>query len=138
SHLVNFMRSHASGFFIERLAQQNKISSQTSPSLSDKESELTGFLLNEVINEAQNRQLPLIILNIPVISNGEVISNLPMDRLHVDPSSVHIVDVNKAVYSSHDIDELSYEKDSHPKPLAHQLIGKWLRAFIQQNFWHST
>ena len=138
SHLVNFIRNRASGFFIERLAQQNNISSQTSPSLSAQESELTALLLNEVINEARQHQLPLVLLNIPVISKGEVIGNFPIDRLHVDPSFVHVVDVNNTVYSRYTHDELSYEKDSHPKPFTHQLIARWLAAFIEQKIWHSS
>ncbi|MDR4484987.1 MAG: hypothetical protein R3B95_17570 [Nitrospirales bacterium] len=138
SHLVNFLRNHASGFFIKRLAQKNNISSQTSPLLSAQESELTGLLLNKVISEAQQHKLPLVILNIPVIRNDAVISNFPKDRVNIDPSFVHLVDVNKAVYSAHDLDKLSYEKDSHPKPFAHQQIGLWLGDFIRQKIWSSS
>ena len=137
SHLVNFIRNRVSGFFIEQLAKQNNISSQTSRTLSGQEAELTGLLVDEVISEVRQHQLPFLILNIPLISKGEVISNLPTDRLHIDPSFVHIVDVKSAVYSTHEHEELSYAKDSHPKPFAHQLIGRWLATFIQQEIWLS-
>lgn len=135
SHLVNFIRNRASGFFIGQLAQQNSISSQTSQVLSQPEEELTMLLMDEMMREVEQHRVPLLILNIPVVSKGNIISNFPGKRIREHASNVHIMDVNDTIYSRHGLSELSYEKDSHPRPFAHELIGKEVADFIQSKVW---
>lgn len=135
SHLVNFVRNRFSGFFIDRLAQQNQISSQTSRTITPSEAELTGLLLNEVRSELQSRHIPLIVLNVPLVKDGELISNLPIDRMTYGPPYSFVADVGKEIYPLYPLAQLAYEKDAHPKPLAHRLIGEELARFIQAKIW---
>ncbi len=139
SHVLNFVRNHLSGFFIERLARQNGISSQTSSALTADESELTALLLAQVMRETADHDVPLVLLNIPLVYQGEVIDNLPRHRLPpLDPARHHLVNVGRVVYRDHAPEQLSYERDSHPKAYAHRLIGEWLAHFIQTNIWKSA
>jgi hypothetical protein len=132
SHLVNFVRNRFSAFFSEQLTQQNRLNEKTTGTLSTQELELTSLLLNEMISEAGRRRVPLVTLNIPLISEGEVVANLPSDRLAGDQSS-YVVDVARDIYGLERLDLLSYEKDCHPKPFAHRLIGEKLAEFVRAN-----
>lgn len=132
SHLVNFVRNRFSAFFSEQLTQQNRLNSKTTGILSPLESELTSLLLSEVVSEAARRHIPLVTLNIPLISEGEIVTNLPSDRL-VGNQSSYILDVAREMYGSERLDLLSYDKDCHPKPFAHRLIGEKLAEFVRLN-----
>ncbi len=137
SHFVNFIRNRLSGFFIKQLAQQNSISSQTSQVLSPLETELTVLLINEMIKEVQQQHhVPLLILNIPLIAKGQIVDNFPESRIREDAAlSVHVLAVKDIAYAGHALGDLSYEKDAHPKPLGHELIGKGVAAFIENRVW---
>ncbi|MGB8338258.1 MAG: GDSL-type esterase/lipase family protein, partial [Burkholderiales bacterium] len=131
SHIVNFLRGRASGFFLNRLAQQNQISTQTSRIITPVEAELTGLLLNEVESELERKQIPLIVLNVPLVMNGEIISNLPLDRVAFKEPQSFLLDLGKTIYLRYPLAQMAYEKDVHPTPLAHGLIGEELAKFIQ-------
>lgn len=135
SHLVNFVRNRLSGYFTERLADQNNISSKTTSALTHDEAELTTVLLNEVVDESRKHDLPLIILNIPLIADGELIDNFPGGQIDAIGNSLHVIHADNAIYAGHTFDTMSYKKDSHPKPLAHKLIGEYLAHFIQFEIW---
>lgn len=130
SHLVNFVRNRFSAFFADQLAQQNRLNEKTTSTLSTQESQLTSMLLDEFISEAATRHLSMVILNIPLISDGEIVTNLPADPLERN-ESVFVINVARDIYGSEPLQLLSYEKDSHPKPFAHALIGEKLAEFVR-------
>jgi len=134
SHLLNLIRNRFSAYFTEKLAHENRIGTETTDVLTPEEAQLTRELLNAVIAEARSRRTPLIILNVPLVENGKLISNLPITGLQTDSERVTILDMRKDVYETHPLTELSYEKDSHPKPYGHRLIGERLAQVIQQRF----
>jgi len=138
SHVVNFVRNQMSGFFIEQLGRQHHISSQTSETLTPKESELTGLLLTRAIVEVSERHVPLIIVNIPLVHQGTLIDNIPRHLLPQQDSVplYHLMDAKNAIYASYPLTDLSYGKDAHPTPYAHRLIGDWLSQFIKHDLWH--
>lgn len=136
SHVVNFVRSQASAFFIEYLACKNRGNSDIYPILSPSEREVTELLVRAVHRTTAERGIPLVVLNIPVILKGQVIQNVLKDTIGPKDSSVLVLDVQKTVYDGHPLSELSYAEDSHPKPLAHRLIGEALARVIQTKLWH--
>lgn len=133
SHVVNFIRNRASGFFIHRLAQDNQISSQTSRTITAAEAELTTLLLQELMADLKQRRIPLIVLNIPLIREGEMIGNLPLENLQFEPPDSYLFDVGEEIYDGQSFSVLSYEKDSHPRPHAHRLIGEKLSVLIKSD-----
>lgn len=130
SHVVNFLRNVASGFFQRKLGAQESMASTTPDQLTAEESELTAALINEIAFETTRHGAKFILLNIPVVINGHTIDNLPRHLIN-GPDSILNIDVGKEVYAGHSIDDLSYAKDSHPKPLAHQLIADYLADYIK-------
>lgn len=134
SHLVNFIRNRFSAYYTEKLAHQNRIGTETTDVLTPEEEQLTQYLLNAVIAETRSHRIPLIILNVPLVAEGKIISNLPMEGLQTDGEWATVLDMKKDVYETHLLTELSYEKDSHPKPYGHRLIGERLAGVIQDRF----
>lgn len=134
SHLVNFVRNRASAFFTERLAQQNRISAETRDLLAPEEERLTRHLLNAVIAETRGARIPLIIVNVPLVAEGKIVSNLPMEGLQTDGEWAMVLDMKQDIYEKHPAADLAYEKDAHPKPYGHQLIGERLAEVIQSRF----
>ena len=132
SHVVNFLRNVASGFFQRRLGAQESMASTTPDQLTAEESELTAALINEVASETTRHGAKFILLNIPVVVNGHTIDNLPRPRINGLDSFLYI-DVSKEPYAGHSIKDLYYAKDSHPKPLAHQLIADYLADYINKH-----
>jgi len=132
SHALNFIRNQVSGFFIEQLARQNNISSQTSSTLTHEESELTALLLERMVAEVSAHRVPMLVLNIPVIERGQFIDNFPKERplRQSIADRVYVIDVKKTIYEGHALRDLSYEKDAHPTPYAHRIIGRWLSNFV--------
>lgn len=137
SHVVNFLRNVASGFFQRRLGGQEGMASTTPDQLTAEESELTAALINEVASETTRHGAKFILLNIPVAVNGDTIDNLPRHLIN-GPDSVLNIDVGKEVYAGYSTDDLSYAKDSHPKPLAHQLIANYLAGYIKKHVLSGT
>jgi hypothetical protein len=41
-------------------------------------------------------------------------------------------------YTGHALEDLYYAKDSHPKPLAHQLIAECLADYVKRNFFSAS
>ena len=134
SHVVNFFRNRVSAFFTGQLAQQNGISTETKEVLTSHEAQLTRYLLDAVIAETGNHHIPLVILNVPLVADGNIISNLPTEGLRADGESVMVLDLKTDIYAMHPVAALSYEKDSHPKPFAHRLIGERLAEEIEKRF----
>ena len=132
SHLANLLRSQVSKHFIRKLAEENKVPSQTSKTPTKEQMTLTKALLDEIEGELEHRGIPLLILNIPLFHKGDIIDNFPADRLRDHSSNTVIIHVKDQIYHSHSTQDLSYEKDSHPTPLAHRLIAEFLRTIIPQ------
>lgn len=132
SHVVNFIRNRFSGYFIRRLGEQRGIASETSNVLTSDQIKLTSLLLDAVIAETGARQVPLIILNIPLLHEGRAIKNLPIEHL---PKTVlvEIVDVEDQIYAGHSVQDISYRQDAHPRPLGHKLIADWLSQSIRSS-----
>lgn len=135
SHVLNFLRSRASAFFIDYLARKNQVNSDISSVLSPTEREMTELLIRAVRQTTADRGVPLLILNIPVVLKGKVIGNYPQDALGTENHSAIVLDVLKTVYEGHPLDDLSYVEDSHPKPMAHRLIGEAVAGLVQNKFW---
>lgn len=138
SHVVNFIRNRASGFFINRLAQENQISSQTSKNMTAAEAELTTLLLQELMADLKQHRIPLIVMNIPLIREGEMIENLPLENLKFESPNSYLFDVGGKIYEGLSFSALSYEKDSHPRPHAHRLIGEKLSELIKRDVLRSS
>lgn len=134
SHLLNFIRSQFSSYYTKKLGRENKIKSTTPRVLSKKQMELTAALINEFISELNNNKLPLIILNIPLISQGRTFTNLPKELIKSDKFT-YLIDVKEEIYSGHSLEKISYKKDRHPKPFGHQLIAEWLESFVKKKIW---
>jgi hypothetical protein len=135
SHVVNFVRSRLSAFFLDYLGRANRTSSEISSVLTPEEAQLTGLLLQEVARVAHEREVPLVILNIPVILKGQVIENFPTSVARLNQEFPVVVDVAREVYASHSTEELSYREDSHPRPYGHRLIGEELARIVSQRVW---
>lgn len=132
SHVVNFFRNIASGFFQGRLGAQENMTSTTPERLTDEQSELTGALIREVASETVRAGVGFILLNIPVMVDGRTIDNLPRQLID-GPKAIPHINVNKEIYVDRAIGDLYYAKDSHPKPVAHQLIADYLTDYITKN-----
>lgn len=130
SHLVNFVRNRASGYIVEKLADQNQVAAETSSTLTEREAVLTAALLNELTHELAQHGIPLVILNIPLVVEREVIQNLPVERLRRISCSPYVIDVAATIYRDHALETLSYKNDAHPTRLGHKLIADWLAPFI--------
>ena len=130
SHLVNLMRSRVSKHLIWKLAEENNIPAQTSKASTKEQMALTTALLQEMEVELENHGIPLMILNIPLIHNGEIIDNYPANHLRDHSINTVTIQVKEQIYMSHPAQDLSYEKDSHPTPHAHSLIAEFLRTII--------
>ena len=130
SHLLNFFRHFFSSYFQKKLGKENEFKSTNPKVLTPEQSSLTASLINQIIKDVGRRELPLIILNIPLISDGEMFSNLPENQIELK-DNVHLIDVKECIYADHHHDELSYPLDCHPKPYAHKLIGDWCAKFIE-------
>jgi hypothetical protein len=134
SHLLNFVRSRFSAFFIRRLGKKHNVSSTVPTTLDQEQTNLTASLLNEIIAEVGKCKLPLVILNIPNIHSDNSFSNLPCDLIDIN-TSVQLVDVDKQIYSGYSRDDISYKKDCHPKPFGHKLKAEWLESFVKEKIW---
>jgi len=137
SHLVNFARNTASGFFQKRLGAQQNMPSTTPSQLTFEEIELTARLIKQIASETAQHGAKFILLNIPVVVKGEIIDNLPK-RLDDGMASLFTINATDDVYAGHSMTELYYEKDAHPKPLAHRLIADSLAVFIKRHFLGGT
>jgi len=136
SHVMNFVRSRFSAFFMDRLGKKYQSSVEIKPELTPTERVLTESLIKEILQTATVEQgVPLVILNIPVILDNRVIQNFPVEALDQTDVSTLLVDVEHAIYNEHRLDELSYPNDAHPKPLAHRLIGEELARVVRARFW---
>jgi lysophospholipase L1-like esterase len=135
SHVVNLVRSRLSAFFLDYLGRANRTSSEISSVLTSEEAQLTGLLLQEVARVADERGVPLVILNIPVILKGQVIENFPASVFQLNQEFPMVVAVAREVYASHSTEELSYREDSHPRPYGHRLIGEELARVVSQRVW---
>ncbi len=136
SHLLNFVRSRFSAFFMDYLGKKHQSSIDIHPVLSPTEDALTTSLLREVRRTAVMMQgVPLVVLNIPVILDGHPIQNFPEQAFDATDPAVAVIDVERTVYRGHAVSELSYPNDAHPKPFAHRLIGAALAQTIQGRFW---
>lgn len=134
SHLVNFVRNRFSAFFTQKLAQDNQIGIETTDLLAPGEAQLTRSLLNAFIDETRGHRVPLVIVNVPLVADGKIISNFPAEGLQIDREWMMVVDMKNEVYETHPVADLSYEKDAHPKPYGHRLIGERLAEVIQNKF----
>lgn len=135
SHLINFLRNSLSYYFITKLAEESNLDPSTSPKkLTEKEATLTVALIEQMYKELNKNNIPLIVLNIPVLQLGEVYSNFPDELINSQVNSV-VVDVNKQIFDGYAPNDLYYIVDCHPKPLGHQLIAEWLETYIKRNLW---
>ncbi|BCA57127.1 hypothetical protein W02_42670 [Nitrospira sp. KM1] len=130
SHVVNFIRDRLSMYFTRRLGEQQDIQSESSTTLTREQTELTSRLLRAVSDETTRREIPLIVLNIPLYGKTELTQNMPPGALP-DSSLIDNVDVAENIYEGHSVEEIQYKKDGHPKPFAHALIADWLAAFVR-------
>lgn len=135
SHVVNFVRSRLSAFFLDYLGRANRTSSEISSVLTSEEAQLTELLLQEVARVADERGVPLVILNIPVILKGQMIENFPASVVQLNQKFPVVVAVEREVYAGHSTEELSYREDSHPRPYGHRLIGEELARIVNQRVW---
>ena len=135
SHVVNFIRARLSAFFMDRLGRQNQTSTEIRSDLTPGERMLTEALLQEVYRVTwAERRVPLIVLNIPVVLGGRLIQNFPSQGLGRESEAVEVIDIAQTVYRGLGMDDLSYRHDSHPKPMAHELIGEELARVIERHF----
>ncbi len=133
SHLLNFVRARLSAFFMDRLGRQYQTSTEIRSELTPGERLLTEAVLRDVYRSTWvERGLPLVVLNIPVVLEGRVIQNFPVQRLAESGDLVEVVDVSRSVYQGRSLQDLSYQHDSHPKPQAHRLIGEELAGAIER------
>ncbi len=135
SHLVNLIRNRFSAYFVQSLAEQHRISFDVQERVSDQERIVTAALIRALARETDGRGIPLVILNMPVLAEGRRVANYPREAVGELPRSVTVVDVGAAIYGDRSAGELSYAKDSHPKPLAHRLIGDALASLVHERFW---
>lgn len=132
SHFVNFVRRRFSKFFARKLARDSNIDTVQSV-LSEETAALTAAVVDEFIRTVEEANIPLIILDIPYISSdGVVFSNLPVERLHMSERAT-LVDVRTEIYGDRAIEDISYKKDCHPKPLGHRIIAEWIENHILEN-----
>ena len=131
------MRNVASGFFQRRLGARENTASTTPDQLTAEESELTAALINALASETARHGARFILLNIPVVVKGTTINNLQRHLINRSDSILYI-DVGKETYAGHSIEDLYYAKDSHPKPLAHQLIADYLVDYIKKDVLSGT
>jgi lysophospholipase L1-like esterase len=134
SHLMNFVRNRFSAIFTQKLARENRIGIETTDLLTPDEAQLTQFLLNAFIAETRSHRVPLMIVNVPLVAEGKLISNFSAEELQTDREWMMVVDMKKDVYETHPVTDLSYEKDAHPTPYGHRLIGERLAEVIQSRF----
>jgi hypothetical protein len=125
SHLVNLVRGKASGFFIGKLGREAGVTDTTGGEVPDHARELTRALLAEVAAECRQRNVPLLILDMPLYLDKQPLQNLPMNAATCPPG-VEIVNVVDAIYAGHPVESLAFPTDCHPTPFAHRLIGEWL------------
>ncbi|TKB76745.1 MAG: hypothetical protein E8D45_05820, partial [Nitrospira sp.] len=111
SHLVNFVRNRVSAYFVKSLAEEHRISFDVEETVSLKERELTGALLQALAVETAERSIPLVILNMPVLTDGRRVANFPRDIETSLPATVSVVDVGTAIYRARPPGALSYAKD---------------------------
>ena len=135
SHVVNFLRSRFSAFFLEYLGRRHRTSAEIRTNLTEDEARLTRLLLDRVAAEAEARQVPLVILNVPVIQKGRVVQNFPDNAVPPGRAGAILVDVAADVYRGHPVEALAYEQDCHPKPFGHRLIAQELARVIRSRHW---
>jgi hypothetical protein len=130
SHLVNLLRNRASGYFIHRLADENRVSARTSGDLTEREETLTAALLLEMNRELAARGIPFGIVTIPLVREGEIVQNFPAERLRREGNLPPVLDVGIEMARGTDPGELFYRRDGHPTRLGHRLIADRLSALL--------
>jgi hypothetical protein len=130
SHLVNLLRNRASGYFIHRLAAENRVPARMSNRLTDHEATLTAALLREMQRELAARGIPLVILTIPLVSDGEIIQNFPEEAFGRSGNAPPVLDLAADLSGGVALEELFYRRDGHPTRLGHRLIAERLAAFV--------
>ena len=136
SHLVSFLRNKASSFFRRKIAEKHRLpgGNDTGGKLTPDQIALTAALIDEIIRVCTERQIKVLILNLPMEANGEWIENMPLEQLQLK-DRVKVVNVAKEIWAVPDIFTIATKGTYHPKPLGHQLIADWLAPYIEQQVW---
>ena len=139
SYLLNFLRNKASGFFRRQLGQKYNLppGNYTTDKPSPEQIALTATLLDEIIRLCTERQIKVVILNLPMEVSGAWMQNLPLDQLRLR-DRVQVIDVAKEVWNVRDISSIATPGTYHPKPLGHQLIADWLANYMEQQGWPTS
>ncbi len=134
SHVVNFIRLQLSGFFQRRLGQLNGIETTIPETLTPDVALLTTALLRELAMEAERHGVPLIVLNIPTVLEGQVVANFPEHT--IEPLSLrHLIHLHKEWEGRHTLQDLFYQQDAHPNRFAHRLAADCLTTYMLREIW---
>lgn len=136
SYFVNFVRQRASGFFRNKMAQKHRLGTDayTSAQPSETEIALTSALVDELIRVCHERQIPILILNLPMEIEGAWMQNLVSDRL-TRQDQTRIVQVAEEIWNTKEIRDIATPGTYHPNAHGHQLIAEWLADYVQNEVW---
>ena len=134
SHLLNFLRHRFSRYFLQKLGEEIKVTRVIPHTLTDEQATLTALLINKIISITGEKEIPLVVLNIPSVRGKYLINNLPVELIDFNEMA-YVVDCTKELYDKYDAEVLAYKRDCHLTPFTHRLIGELLADFIKAELW---
>jgi hypothetical protein len=103
-------------------------------SVASYESSLTAALLDEIYSECSKRNIPLLVLNIPMatMTSKEMFSNLPFDRMRC-ARDIILVDARDIFAPYHRKREIQWERwHGHWRPWANHLVASVLADTVEK------